>query len=214
MSCQAGEASWVTSWFKFSTELNELHLSSRIGKTWGRELSPSLPISGKQIEMVRKPIKPAITTAFPNFWHSDIFRRDASTSAQTHPNLLQELKLIWSFSGECKQSSLVSFLHVSCIKESGLGLREWYVLMHRRASTHFICVSSFLKSTVYDKLSKKGKNPNRLRSLLSRACFRFRVEVVQLAATVCVLGNASSTQWGELKPDEGVRLFEGFQRIP
>lgn len=61
-----------------------------------------------------------------------------------------------------------------------------------------------MKSTVYDKLSKKKKekererereNPKGLPSgFLSRACFGFRFEVVPLAAreSVCVLGNTSA----------------------
>lgn len=61
--------------------------------------------------MVRSLMKPAIFTASPSFWHSDVFRKDLSTSEHVS-DLAQELKLTWNSSRGYKQSSLANFLDV------------------------------------------------------------------------------------------------------
>lgn len=82
-----------------------------------------------------------------------------------------------------------------------------------------MCVSSFLKSTVYDKLSKKkkGKDPKGLLDISQAK----HVWVSDLKWFSLQLGHAWHTQqesW--LSPcavktdDKGVGLLEGFQRVP
>lgn len=82
-----------------------------------------------------------------------------------------------------------------------------------------MCVSNFLKSTVYDKLSKKkkGKDPKGLLDISQAK----HVWVSDLKWFSLQLGHAWHTQqesW--LSPcavktdDRGVGLLEGFQRVP